>query len=448
MLEQKLFFTRNGEYTLWEKLFFNNIDNLLMIKDELESDLNIKVGGDKDTLINDIYLNYSNECKIERKEKIESIINRFFTSDNLEKLDFNALLFRFDNTYLELESIEKKIDDLSEIIKDYEEKNLNLYKYVSIEDKTIDIKLTSKKNKQYKGNINEQILNTELRIYSDLGLIIMTDYGDYTHKKSIKNSLISDISILLTGNQFSIKECVLTDMTLRLLLKESKTTASKFKLSMEGLMDVNFKLADDNTDNLLEYDPVKPFYEKYKLSLIRISMNDDKEKYITIDGTKGKLNSRSKTLNHKDIDEFMECLSKVMRYDYLNKSYIEEISKIADKELIMTRIAKRNYVENMYFGIKNQIEFDLEGYENKELSINLTNAFFYFLLYDIDTINSENYEFNIEEKLLKKIKKIFKVDNSIANNLYNSILQLAINQNNILELIDNHITCREVENVN
>lgn len=447
MLEQKLFFTRNGQYTLWEKLSLNNKDNLLRIKEELELELNLELDEDRDNLINNVYLIYLKEDDIECKEKIESIINKFFLGEDLEKLDFNALLYKFDNKYLNLELIEDKLQGIDEIIKSYDD-DLKLYKYIDNENSIIDIKMTSKKVKQYKGNSNDQILNTEIRIYSNLGLIIMTDYGDYTHRKSIKMKIISDISELLTKNRFSIKECILTDMTLRLLLKRSKTKASKFKFSMEGLMDVDFKLADDNTDNPLDYEQIKPFYEKYKLSLIKISMNSDKDKYITIDGSKGKLNSRSKTLEPRDVDEFMECLSDVMKYDYLNKSYIDDVLKIADRELIMTSISKRSHVENMYFDISQQIEDDLFIHEDKELCMILANAFFYFLIYNIEPIESEAYKLKINEKSLKKIKKIFKIEELVANKIYNSIIYLADKKDDILESLDNHITCGEVENVN
>ncbi len=448
MLEQKLFFTRNGEYTLWEKLDFNNKDNLLRIKEELEDSFNIKLDNNRDNLINDIYLFYLNQKLIKDKEKIEKIIDRFFISENLEKLDFNALLFKFDNRYLDLKLIETKLNSLDIIAKSYEDEHLKIYKYISEENNTIDIKLTSEKNKQYKGNLYEQTLNTELRIYSELGLIIMTDYGDYTHKKSIKTKLISDISLLLANNKSHIKECILTDMTLRLLLKRSKTKASKFKFSMEGLMDVDFKLAQDNTDNLLEYDSVKPFYEKYKLSSIKISMNSDIDKYITIDGNKGKLNSRSKTLDHKDIDEFMEYLSEVMKYDYLNKSYIDEIFKIAENELIMPSITKKSYVEKIYIDITKQIGNDLKDCENKDLSLILANTFFYFLIYNIDFIDNGSQNFYVEETVLRKIKKIFKIEDLTVNKLYNTIIYLASEQDDVLKSLDNYITCREVENVN
>ena len=445
MLEQKLFFTRNGEFTLWEKISLNKKENLKNIKFDIEKKYNENLGDEDQFMINNIYRLHKN-LEPEDKLYIEKIINKNFCYEN--KLDFNALLYRFYNTSLDLDTISKKLEDLNEIIKTYNEESLNIYKYVYKEENIIDIRLQSNKNLYYKGSSYDQILNTEIRIYLGLGLIIITDFSDYTHKKSIKNQLLTDLSNIITGSKYGINECILTDMTLRLLLKRSKQNASKFKFSIEGLMNVGIDIVDSSSGNPLNYEHIKTFYEKHSLSLIRISMSNDNEKYITVDGNKGKLNSRAKNLESKDIDEFMTCLSEVMKYDYLNRDYINEVIEIAKSKFIMPTISKRIEVEGIYKSINNMINLELGQNFDRDIVKITTNSFFYCLLHNIVSRNKAEKILNIDTIVLRKINMLFCIDTNKINSLFSDIIYIVKNnKEDILEQLDRYIIYEGEKNV-
>ena len=113
-------------------------------------------------------------------------------------------------------------------------------------------------------------------------------------------------------------------------------------------MDVDFSIIDGNSENPLYYEHLRGFYEKSKLSAIKISMNSNSEKNITIDGNKAKIRAQSKNLTDSDINEFMGCLNEVMRYDYLNKDYSLEVFEKTKNKLVGTTIQRKNTIEGLY----------------------------------------------------------------------------------------------------
>lgn len=448
MLEQKLFFTRNGEYTLWEKLSLNEKNNLEKIKLEIENEFNISLGLENKDLENQLYIYYKN-ANCEKKRKIEKCINSFFSSEDLEQTDFNAVLYSLNCDYLDIITANRMLNQLEELTNNGGEEEFKVSKYLRESDNAIDIRLMSIKNNLYKDNYNEQIINTEVRIYIKLGLIVMTDFSDYTHKKSIKNKLIEDISYILTKIRNSTTECELTDSTLRMLMKKSKKYASKFKFSIEDIIDVDFSVTEGIEENPLDYMEVRKFYDKYDISMIKVSMSENQDKYITIDSEKSKINSRSKCIDIKDINEFVVLLSEVMRYNYLNNDYIKEVIEVAKKSLIMPTVSKIREVESLYLMISEEIKISLDDKFDLDNSKILKNAFFYCLLNGIKLKSVDNEEEKISESVLTTINKIFNINKSDVKKLYNFIINIGkVDSDCLLEMIDSYINIQGERNVN
>jgi hypothetical protein len=447
MLEQKLFFTRNGEYTLWEKLSLNRKQNIEKIKSEIENEFNFCLGLEDKDLENQLYIYYKS-ANCEKKRKIENCIDKFFFSEELEQTDFNAVLYSFNCDYIDVITADRMLNQLEKITNDDKKENFKIYKYLRESDNAIDIRLTSIKNNLYKDNYNEQIINTEVRIYIKLGLILITDYTDYTHKKSVKSKLIENISYILTKKVNSITECRLTDSTLRMLLKKSKKYASKFKFSIEDFIDVDFSVTEGIEENPLEYQEVKKFYDKYDISMIKVSMSKNQDKYITVDSIKSKINSRSKCVDIKDIDEFVVLLSEVMKYNYLNNDYIKDVIELAKKSLIMPTVIKIREVESLYLKISEEIKNSLGNKLDLDNLKVLKNAFFYCLLNDIK-LQNENNEEELSENILTTINKIFNISISDIKKLYNYIISIAKEDSDcLIEIIDSYIYLRGERNVN
>ena len=445
MLEQKLFFTRHGEYTIWEKISMNNKENLYHIKLEIEDIFQIDLGEDERVIINNIYNLYNRESK-ENKVVIENIIDNNFYRD--DKSDFNAILYKFDNSNININTVDNKLNKLSERVDLYDESEFEIDKFTDIESRIVDIRLRSKKLDYYKGSSNEQVLNTEVRIYLNWGLVVMTDFSDYTRKKSIKNNLISDISHIIMGSESKIEECILSDMTLRVLLKQSKNNASKYKFTIDGLMDVDFSIIDGNSENPLYYEHLRGFYEKSKLSAIKISMNSNSEKNITIDGNKAKIRAQSKNLTDSDINEFMGCLNEVMRYDYLNKDYSLEVFEKTKNKLVGTTIQRKNTIEGLYNEVYQAIYKELGDNVDIDIKSILNNSFFYCLLNNVKINYSRNINLELDSKTIKLISKLFAINSETINKLYTDLIYIGKHTEiDILEEIDRYIMDEGVENV-
>lgn len=449
MLEQKLFFTRNGKYTIWEKLSLNKKQNMERIKLEIEREFNTSLCVENKELENQLYIFYKNATDVKEKRKVEECIDKFFSMEELEKTDFNAILYSFNYDYIDIITADKVLDKLEKLINEDAEQEFKVYKYLRESDNAIDIRLTSLKKNPYKDNYNEQIINTEVRIYIKLGLLVMTDYSDYTHKKSIKNKLIEDISYILTNKRNSISECKLPDSTLRMLLKRSKKYASKFKFSIEDFIDVDFSVTEGIEENPLDYQEVRKFYDKYDISMVKVSMSENQDKYITIDSMKSKINSRSKCIDINDINEFVALLSEIMRYNYLNNDYIKDVIEVAKKSLIMPTVSKIREVESLYLKISEQIRISLGDRYDLDSSKILKNTFFYCLLNNIKLRSSSNEEENLEENILITINRIFEVSKRDIKELYNYIINIGkIEPDCLLETIDSNIYLQGERNVN
>lgn len=454
MLEQKLFFTRNGEYTTWEKVQSLNESSTENIISYLEKELKIKVNEYKKVnssykgILYKICTSITDE-KI--RDQINTLINEYFRRENsVEKSDFNALLFKMEINHIDVEIAYKLLQKLNQKKEEYNIESPEFYIFLRKDESCIDIRLSTTKINEYKDNSNEQFMNTEVRIYFNLGLVLMTDYSEYTHMKSIKTQLINDIHVLLRNTKVKLEPYKLSDMTLRVLLKKSKKYSSKFKFSIDDFMDVDFNVSENINDDPLKYDSLKEFYDKHSIYAIKISMSDNEDKYISVDGEKGKLISRSKNMEVRDIDGFVELLSDVIKYDYLNNNYIKNIKNAAKIKLIAPTTTKIAQVESLYSEIEKKIKKYLGESNDPDNIALIRNSLFYCLIKNILIKQNEEIKFELDYKVLGMLSNLLDVDKKLINNLFNHIMTLALEPkcNDLLETLDNFINVKGELNVN
>lgn len=428
MLEQKLFFTRNGEYTLWEKLQEISKGKLESIKTYISDELRVDMQGFENVSTESYIYNCYRVLNDGQKNLLDMRVNQFFEEDKGIGTDFNGTLYKMDVSYMNAEIIYNLLEKLEEKVDLFDIEGLKIFRFFRKEENCVDIRLSSTKKIDYKENTNDRLINTEVRIYIDLGLMIMTDYSDYTHSKSVKSILIHEIRHIVLNQNGILAPYTLSDMALRVLLKKSKKYASKFKFAVGDYMSLDCNILENVTDDPLSISGLKEIYDKHKMFEIKVSMSDNEEKYITIDGERGKLSSRSKCIEISDINDFVILISEVVRYDYLNSNYIKQTKDIAKRVLVGPTTSKISQVDGIYSVIHKSF-FDILASKVDIDNISLTiNAFFYSLLNKIEVSKDVTGEHEIDKGTLHTIKKIFGIDAVIVNKLYNKIIEIALSQ--------------------
>lgn len=428
MLEQKLFFTRNGEYTLWEKLYEISTGKLEIIKAYISDELQVDMQEYKNSSTESYIYNCYRLIDCDQKRLLDIKINQFFEEDKGVGTDFNGTLYKMDVSYMNAEIIYNLLEKLEEKVYIFDIEDLKIYRFIREEENCVDIRVSSTKKIDYKENTNDRLINTEVRIYIDLGLMLMTDYSDYTHSKSIKSMLIQEIRHIILNQNGVLEPYTLSDMALRVLLKRSKKYASKFKFVVGDYMSLDCNILENVTEDPLMISGLKEIYDRHKMFEIKVSMNANEEKYITIDGERGKLSSRSKCIEISDINEFVILISEVVKYDYLNSNYIKQSKDIAKRVLVGPTTSKISQVDGMYSIIYEFIT-DILGSKVDIDNISLTiNAFFYALLKKIEVSEDVTIEYEIDAITLQTIKKIFEIDSIKVNKLYNKLIKIALSQ--------------------
>ncbi len=428
MLEQKLFFTRNGEYTLWEKLQEISKGKLDIIKAYISDELKVDMHGYENASTESYIYNCHRLIDDEQKNLLDMKINQFFEEDKGIGTDFNGTLYKMNVSYMNAEIIYNLLEKLEEKVDVFDIDDFKISRFIREEENCVDIRVTSTKKIDYKENTNDRLINTEVRIYIALGLVVMTDYSDYTHAKSVKSILIQEIRHILINQNGVLDPYTLSDMALRVLLKRSKKYASKFKFAVGDYMSLDCNVLENVTDDPLSISGLKEIYDKHKMFEIKVSMSANEEKYITIDGERGKLSSRSKCIETSDINEFVILISEVVKYDYLNSNYIKQAKDIAKRVLVGPTTSKISQVDGIYSIIHKSIT-DILGNRVDIDNISLTiNAFFYSLLKKIEVSEDVISEYEIDKVTLQTIKKIFGIDSALVNKLYNKVIEIALNQ--------------------
>ncbi len=428
MLEQKLFFTRNGEYTLWEKLHEISTGKLEIIKAYISDELQVDMQKYENSSTESYIYNCYRLIDCDQKSLLDIQINQFFEEDKGVGTDFNGTLYKMDVSYMNAEIIYNLLEKLEEKVDIFDIDGLKISRFIREEENCVDIRVASTKKIDYKENTNDRLINTEVRIYIDLGLMVMTDYSDYTHAKCIKSMLIQEIRHIILNQNGVLEPYHLMYMALRVLLKRSKKYASKFKFAVGDYMSLDCNILENVTEDPLMISGLKEIYDKHKMFEIKVSMSINEEKYITIDGERGKLSSRSKCIEISDINEFVILISEVVKYDYLNSNYIKQSKDIAKRVLVGPTTNKISQVDGMYSIIYESITDILVSKVDID-NISLTiNAFFYSLLKKIEVSEGVTIEYEIDAITLQTIKKIFGIDSVKVNKLYNKLIKIALSQ--------------------
>lgn len=428
MLEQKLFFTRNGEYTLWEKLNEISTGKLEIIKSYISDELRVNIQGYENATSESFIYNCYRLINDEQKNLLDTQISKFFDEDKGVGTDFNGVLYKMDVSFMNAEIIYNLLEKLEEKVDVFDIEDLKISRFIREAENCVDIRVTSTKKIDYKENTNDRLINTEVRIYIDLGLMVMTDYSDYTHVKSVKSTLIQEIRHIILNQSGVLNPYTLSDMALRVLLKRSKKYASKFKFTVGDYMSLDCNILENVTDDPLQISGLKEIYDKHKIFEIKVSMSSNEEKYITIDGERGKLSSRSKCIEISDINEFATLISEVVKYDYLNSNYIKQSKDIAKRELMGPTTSKISQVDGLYTIICKSITNILMSKVDKDnISLSI-NAFFYSLLKRIEVSEDVTNEYEIDKVTLQTIKKIYGIDSIKVNKLYNKVIEIALSQ--------------------
>lgn len=448
MIEQKLFFTRNGQYTIWEKIDSLKEEQLDEVLEFLKTITTISTKYELE-LSNKkaiIYSSYDNNKNL--RDIIEEKINVFFLSENINKCDFNGALFKINLSYTNVDLAYTQLQGLSRKNNDYDINGIQTYVYLKKDDEFIDIRLTSNKMNQYKGNFNEQIINTEVRIYFKYGLILMTDYNDYTHSKKVKDKLLNNIYSSLNDVYTSNKVCRLSDITLRVLLKKSKRYASKFRFEVDECINVDVNIIDNLGDNPLEHTGLRDFYNKHSISSIKIAMNMNDDKFITIDGEKGKISSRLKSLEERDINEFMELLNYVVKYDYLNFDYKKDIKNIAIRIFYGHTATKISIVNSIYKEIEQAIAKKIKDKNDVDTIALTRNILFYCLINKKLVTSKEEYNNELPNTVVNQLAKLLNISNDIINATFNHLMKIVICEYDMLEAFDEFVNSSGDLNVN
>lgn len=450
MLEQKLFFTRNGEYTLWEKLQEISSTNLEKIKNYISEDLRVDMQSYENASTAGYIYNCYKEIDSEKTNLLNSQIEYFFNEDKSLGSDFNGTLYKMDVSYMNSDIVYNLLEKLHEKIDAFDTEGLTISRFNRKDENCVDIRLSSVKKIDYKDNINDRVINTEVRIYIALGLMLITDYSDYTHGKSVKSTLIHEIRNILLNQNGVYEPYTLSDMALRVLLKRSKKFANKFKFTVEDYMILDCNIHENVTDDPLSYSGLKEIYDKHKISEIKVSMSANEDKYITIDGVRGKLSSRSRCIEIADITEFIELISEVVKYDYLNDNYMRQVKNIAKRVLLGPSTSKVSQVEGVYSSIcksfasvlVNKVDLD-----SRSLAI---NTFFYSLYKKIDFDEEVVINYEIDKSILIIIKRLFEINDAKINSLYNKILEITLCSENdtLISELDNFVKQYGEEYVN
>lgn len=436
--EQKLFFTRNGEFTVWEKL---NALTLPLLEDLYYYILDKGVIDGRSYPVDEefpsfLYRAFESLNESQNKEQFEVKINEAFSYTDTPRSDFNALIYHFPVKMLDFLSAKYNIEELkSTKHQKFEIQGLEIDSWYYEERNIIDIRFTSEKNSYFKENNNIQYLHTEIRVYLNLNVALLTNFTQYTHSDTDKSKFMSAVlsKVAFVGNGV-IQPINLSDHTLRkLIVMEDQNLPAKLKFHVEGRFKVDIDINHDaNVRDLISQEEIKYFYDKYPLSVIRVKIRDDAEKLISLDGTTGKMFSRSLNLEPEDIDDFIEKISILLSYDYLNVNYRKEIGRLAYYNMMGSDQQKDNVVSSIYKDIESYIYTETQDITGVFVKL-ISNSFFYCLkekiiLDQLDVTKSNEILRNLDSRMVSYLQRITKVQSSEIGATLNKLLEL-YNQN-------------------
>ena len=145
MLEQKLFFTRNGEYTLWEKLQEISKGKLEIIKAYISDELRVDMQGYENASTESYIYNCHRLIGDEQKNLLNMQINQFFEEDKGIGTDFNGTLYKMDVSYMNAEIIYNLLEKLEEKVDVFDIEDLKISRFIREEENCVDIRVASTK---------------------------------------------------------------------------------------------------------------------------------------------------------------------------------------------------------------------------------------------------------------------------------------------------------------
>jgi hypothetical protein len=423
MKEQKLFFTRNGEYSLWEMLG--------CLTTELFEDLydfTIGKGWVNTYPANHEFPSFFYRCylRIEPTNQIilESKVKEYFMQVPEPKSEFNAIMYNFYGAF-DLNSAMQNLNEL--ISKSYEfgieGLKVSLFSYESINGNrnVIDVRFTSDKSLLYKENENTQTLHTEIRIYLEIGLAMVTNYSHFTHTESEKSEFLNRVINSVSSFRSRIVPLGLSDQALReLLLLDKGNLPSKLKFDVEGRMKVGIDIKQDaGLDNIIQQDEVMYFYDRFPLSFVKVKIAEGK--FLGVDGKEGKLITRTQNLEVQDIDEFVDRLSVLIKFDYLNDDCMKDIRYKASIHLTAVSTQKEQIVKSSYKEVGNIIrEFTKD--DTNVFNKLLVNSFFYCINQRVFIVEDEKLSLNYSDKSMSYLAVIAQTKPIQIKELLNALL--------------------------
>lgn len=438
--EQKLLFTREGQYTLWEML--NHLDEP-ELKKLHKIVFDAKLVNTRPAYIyqypNALYKIYDSLSELTDKQMLLREIQTTFSETISPKYEFNCILYQFKGTVLSPEEMIRNLSrsyDLFKNIEKLEDFDMD-FQVKSTLDKVsvIDIRFSSTRTEGYKGNELQKRINTEIRIYPNINLALMTNYSDYTHTESQKNFFITNIIEAITNNSTPVRPTILQDHSLRSLLLMKDVNPSKMKFDVDGRLQVGIKiLQDQNIDNAINQEEIKRFYHQYEISQIAITISEAEDKYLHIDGRHGKLISRNKNLELKDVDLFMYQLKSLLKYDYVYVNYRKSFQLLALSKLNSTTSSITNYVDTIIQETKKIIHEETED-ETQVFNTVIENMFFSTLVEGniFRKSQSGDSEEIFSEETSLYLAKIFGEDIRDIEYHLNEIIKVYRESNKILE---------------
>ncbi|SDE79281.1 hypothetical protein SAMN04487777_12724 [Priestia aryabhattai B8W22] len=418
--EQKLFFTRENYYTLWEML--NHLDS------KTNNDLFLFSMGkhwiDAAPASLEMYPNsfYRMYRQIDDEQKTLFIkkLKELFNTLEKPKTDFHTVLYQFNGNILPLEEVHNNLCTIKEKL-DIKIDDLSVtFQIKSTIDQTpvIDIRFSSLKTEHYKGNETVRKIHTEVRIYPEIQLALLTNYNDFTHSESVKKDFIKKAINCIISSQHTVEPTVLKDQSLRSLLLLKDVNPSKMKFDVDGRLQVGIRIMhSQNTKSAIDQDEVKRFYNKYEISHITVTISEEEDKYIYIDGINGKLMSKNKNLQPTDIDKFIYQLKTLLKYDYLYINYKNDLMSLAKKRLTATGSTLKVNVETCIKEIKEKIQKVTQD-NTKMFDIVIENVFFSCLIkgnpFNYSETKDFDYTFSTHES--RYLCKIFDTQLSTLEN--------------------------------
>ncbi|WP_096201852.1 hypothetical protein [Bacillus sp. FJAT-45350] len=437
-LEQKMFFTRHGVFTIWEML--NHLS------EEMYNQLYIYALGKR--LVNtrprnneefpNFFYKLSEDLEGDIKKEFNDQIKTLFLTRPKPMFDFNAILYQFIGDMNNSDTINQKLSMLRRDVNEFGVEGLKIsYNIFSTVKKQpiIDVKFSSQRPDFFKGNKNEISLNTEIRIFLECNIALVTNYSNFTHTNSQKELFVKKVLECILVTRGEVKPTKLKDQSLRSLLLVEGSIPSKLKFNIDGMYQVGVDILNptDIKDTIAQNE-LKQLYERHQISHVKVTISEVENKVLMIDGFNGKLISRAKTLLPQDINDFIYQLTDLLKYDYLNFNFKKDLITKANGSLISTFAGTENLLKTCYKNLRECLN-DVCNDETGVFVDVLENSFYFCLIRNIKLASQIESElaFDLDPTVIETLSKICNYDKDSIIDLLKRLLHLYGENKNSLE---------------